>query len=325
MQIGIIGEDGNYISYRMLEAVLAQPGVEIRWFVDAGLTEAKRRRLYGRRHQVSWSARLRERLGGWRRRKAPVLSCRQLCAQHGIPYLLPEGQSINSGLPASMYAAPEVEHALVVGCDQLLDEQGLRISRGLVINYHYSLLPAYRGKFVAFWQWFNREPYMGFSFHEVNLGVDTGRPRYQGTVDYSPDEPFESVRRRLVDQSAAQMGGLLECLRDGSSHLLDLGQQPSYYPAKRYHALMTLEPQRTVDEVCAVFERLGWLKLPNGRRIARIVARSSERIPAMALGRKGIAVPLKDGHLVVSPSPRLPFWLLRLLRRRRLAALVSPD
>ena len=43
-----------------------------------------------------------------------------------------------------------------------------------VINFHFSLLPKYRGCHTNFYQILNGEKYSGVSLHKIDKGIDTG-------------------------------------------------------------------------------------------------------------------------------------------------------
>ena len=47
MKIGIIGERNNYISYSMILGTLNIDSIEVVWFVDAGVNEKIKKKLYG--------------------------------------------------------------------------------------------------------------------------------------------------------------------------------------------------------------------------------------------------------------------------------------
>ncbi len=305
MRLGIIGEKHNFISYSMLTQAFACPGVEIAWFTEALLASNKRETLYGQTFDFGLVMKVARVMAALVRRSTPIVpehDCKAFCETNGIPYIVPSNFNINGGLPAPMYEQPEADYVLVAGCDQLLNENGLKLAKKAVLNYHYSPLPAYRGKFVVFWQWFNKEPYIGYTFHKVDLGVDTGEIVFQGKVDYSPDETLTDVTRRVIAESSARLGDLLECLAGNKKVLLDGPLAPSYYPSKKYLELLTVTCAKSVAEVMAVFERVGRLRLSNGLAIAKIVEASENRLNDYEIAGQIISVPLRDGHIKVEPA-----------------------
>ena len=43
-----------------------------------------------------------------------------------------------------------------------------------LFNFHFSLLPKYRGCHTNFFQIYNGEKYSGVTLHKINNGIDTG-------------------------------------------------------------------------------------------------------------------------------------------------------
>ncbi len=315
MKIGIVGERYNYISYSMLRESLACKDIEIIWFIDAKLTSTKRVKLYGKVFDYGLIIKLLKETFNFVNNllNRNYYDCKKICDSKNIPYIVPENLSINNGLPDEMYQNPDADYALIAGCDQLLNENGLKIVKNKIINYHYSPLPAYRGKFVVFWQWYNCEPYIGYSFHEVNLGVDTGNVIYQGKVDYDYDEPFSKVSRRVISVSSEQVCKVYECLSNNQRVLLDKNLQSSFYPSKKYLELVIVDLSKSVYEVMNLFQRIGYFNLPNGIMIKRVIYSSKKIINKYQLDNEGIIIPLFDGHIKGVLFPKVPFWILKML------------
>ena len=315
LRVGIIGERRNPMPFAMLAASVACPAVEVVWFADATLSPGAHERRYGRPFVPGLGMRaalfLQSLLHGqfWRRRQ----DCLQLCRRLGVTFLTPADHSINRGLPPRMYAEPDVDYVLIAGCDQILDSNALGLARRKVINYHYSLLPAYRGKNAIFWQWYNREPSIGYTFHEVESDVDTGRAILQGTVAYDPHENLTAIAERAVSAAAARLPELYRCLATGSTNVLDPRGDPGYYSIRDHRELETMTRERTVRDVLATFERLGGMRLANGLHVTRVVRSGSLQKDRHELRPDGIVVPLADGHVVVAFRSRVPFRIAALL------------
>ncbi len=274
-------------------------GVEIAWFIDASLPKEKFEKLYGKRFEhVRLLDRVREMLS-FHRDEPTVYNydCRALCDQQGIPYIYPKGNSINTGLPKGMYSDPKVDYVLIAGCDQILDESGLKIAKIKIINYHYSPLPAYRGKNVVVWQWFNREPYIGYTFHEVDLGIDTGSIIYQGKVDYDPDEKINDVTKRVISISSENICKVYDCLSKNEKVLLSEKLESSFYSSKKYLELITADGTKSIDEMYIILKRFGFIRLKNGIEITNILKVSKELSNKYNIDREGITIPLRDGYI----------------------------
>ena len=299
----------------MLWKSLACKNVEIVWFIESKIPGAKKEKLYGKVFDYGPIIKLLRKTANFLNKplNRSGFDCRKLCDSKTIPYIVPEKLSINTGLPDNMYQNPKADYVLIAGCDQLLNENGLKIAKNQIINYHYSPLPAYKGKFVVFWQWYNCEPYIGYSFHKVDLGVDSGNVVYQGKVDYDPDEPLYKISRRVISVSADQMCKVYECLSNNQKVLLDENLQSSFYPSKRYLELISVDSTKKVSEIMNLFQRIGYFTLPNGIIIRRVIYSSDQIINEYQLDNEGIMIPLLNGYIKGVPSSKIPFWFLKML------------
>jgi len=303
----------------MLQASLDCSHVEVMWFVESAIPKNKKEKLYGRRFDYGplliavqkTSAAVR----GMRNNKQN--DCRNLGVNHSIPYIIPGDLCISTGLPAEMYNQPQVDYVLIAGCDQILKDQGLKLARKKIINYHYSALPAYRGKYVVFWQWYNREPYIGYSFHEVDLGVDTGKVIYQGKVDCERDEPYDTVLRRVIMAGAEHLPDVFQCIAEDRQVLLEGKRLDSLYRASDYLRLKIADKTRRVEELRDIFERTGSFRLANGLVISRILDAGREIKNDYEVDQEGITIPLADGYIKGTVVSSIPFGLFKLLVGKR--------
>ena len=329
MTVGVIGERYNPISYLMLSQLLTSDEIQVSFFIDGSLPKRHKEKLYGKGFNYGkavgfWIA-LKRRLV---ERLPHRLDCLDLIAKcdHKVTFIVPQNASINTGLPAKMYNEPLVDYLLVAGCDQLLKECVLRLARKKAINYHYSLLPSYRGKFPVFWQWFNREPFIGYTFHEIDLGIDTGAPLYQGCVSYDPSQPHTEAQRKVVEESSQVVVEMLRCVRAGRVRLHSEKVPESYYHSEKYHALITIDEAKTRKEVGEVIRRLGFVRLKNGLEVKELVGTGDERITGYRIDKDGIAVPVRDGYVKVRPaSTKLRYRIKRLVLGKRLIEGMRPE
>jgi folate-dependent phosphoribosylglycinamide formyltransferase PurN len=308
-RLGIVGERSNPISAAVLQRLLDMSSVHVEWFVEADPSPALWQALHGPRFELGPVARTARAVV----RRAPRQSdCRAVCARAGIEYLRPVNQSINSGLPARMYGRSAAEIVIVAGCDQLLDDAGRSLAAERMVNFHYSLLPAYRGKFSLFWQWYLAEPRPGISFHEVDGGVDSGAVIFQAALERR-EEGYDAMVGRAIEACERRLPDLLACLRSGRRVAVEPPPTPSYFPARAFADLVTPTRRRTVDEVTTVFRRMGFLRLANGLVVRDLVASVQGAVPdTPKLGSQGITVPLADGFVIVSVDRRIPFPAVRL-------------
>jgi methionyl-tRNA formyltransferase len=119
---------------------------------------------------------------------------------------------------------------LAVGYPQLLGEQILSIPRLLPVNFHASLLPAYRGKHPVFWALRNGERWAGLTVHVMDAGLDTGDILYQVRVRTGAQDSVATLYDRIMDRSVKLVGSLV---KDAGEGTLQARPQPevgaSYY------------------------------------------------------------------------------------------------
>jgi methionyl-tRNA formyltransferase len=67
------------------------------------------------------------------------------------------------------------------------------------INYHDGELPTYRGTYGTQWSIYNNEVRSGFTFHEVNEHLDSGRQIATGFVPIGKNDTFIDVELRKIN------------------------------------------------------------------------------------------------------------------------------
>lgn len=71
---------------------------------------------------------------------------------------------------------------LLLGCSHILENSYFEISELDIINYHWSYLPEYPGRYVTFWAPYNQEDEHGVTFHTISREVDQGMAIVQRRV-----------------------------------------------------------------------------------------------------------------------------------------------
>lgn len=69
---------------------------------------------------------------------------------------------------------------------------------GRIFNLHPSLLPAYRGCSSLTWAMVNGETQVGFTYHYVDAGIDTGNILIQQAVAVEPFDTQETLYTRVM-------------------------------------------------------------------------------------------------------------------------------
>jgi methionyl-tRNA formyltransferase len=86
------------------------------------------------------------------------------------------------------------------------------------INYHPSLLPAYRGGSAINWAIINGEKKSGVTIHSIDEGVDTGPILLQEAVDIAPDDTVKSLYfDKLFPLGVSMMAEAVRLIRTGKA------------------------------------------------------------------------------------------------------------
>ena len=108
-------------------------------------------------------------------------------------------------LLAALHAL-ELDLLVAVGYMGIFKADLLAIPRLWAVNFHASLLPAYRGKHPVFWALRNGERWSGLTVHVMDAGVDTGDILYQVRVrtrrNDTPADVYERIYERTADLPA---------------------------------------------------------------------------------------------------------------------------
>lgn len=155
------------------------------------------------------------------------------------PYSLKYGISLfafdQAMFEEQLYAWLDSEHpdvVLMMTCPFKIPEPALLIPRYGFINFHYGLLPAYRGPNPVFEQIKRREQSGGITVHIADKGIDTGAIIMKKEVLIGAHETFGDHMGKLALVGAGMAAELLSVLSCGKD--LDLipqdNAEAAYYP-----------------------------------------------------------------------------------------------
>jgi methionyl-tRNA formyltransferase len=139
---------------------------------------------------------------------------------------------INPNLPEFIRTVNDLSPDLfiAIGYTNLLKEQILSVPRIFAVNFHASLLPAYRGKHPIFWALRNGERWTGLTVHVMDTKLDTGDILYQVRVRTRKNDSVATLYDRIMAQSIKLVDRLIE---DSEKNKLRRTPQPetgaSYY------------------------------------------------------------------------------------------------
>lgn len=212
--------------------------------------------------------------------------------------------------------APDFEGALAAFAPHLFIAAGymfllkpplLSIPRILAINFHASLLPAYRGKHPVFWALRNGERQAGLTAHIMDPHFDTGDILYQVRVRTRKQDTVSTLYDRIIDKSVLLVPRLIADTTQGTLHR---APQPvtgeSYFSSpsdKDFH----LDWTRPADSLrCWIQTSPGecW-RMVAGRRVyfldAEVIRHPDKVTPGrlIRLGRTTTTLAVGEGALVV--------------------------
>lgn len=127
---------------------------------------------------------------------------------HGIPVLQPENPNVPGFVQSLSALSPDL--FVAAGYMSLLKEQILAVPKIAAVNFHASLLPAYRGKHPVFWALRHGERWSGMTVHGMDRGLDTGGILYQVRVRTRKDDTVESLYARILKRSSKLMRRLID-------------------------------------------------------------------------------------------------------------------
>jgi len=148
--------------------------------------------------------------------------------QQGIPVFEPDSPNQKDFVEAIGNLSPDF--FIVVGYTNILKEQILSIPRIMAVNFHASLLPAYRGKHPVFWALRNGEKWAGLTIHVMDIGLDNGDILYQVKVRTRRDDSVATLYDRIMPQSVKLVDRLInDAKNNGLQRTPQSEEGASYY------------------------------------------------------------------------------------------------
>ena len=146
---------------------------------------------------------------------------------------------INESNPNSKDFVRKIENIspdaiLLLGCSKILSDEIINIPPLGVINYHWSYLPEYRGRYVTYWAAYNGESYHGVTFHTIDEEID------QGQIILRERVPVRFGGKTLAEDCLSKARTLLpdiiQQLADGEVKKQRAISDGEYYPSSKFHS-----------------------------------------------------------------------------------------
>jgi methionyl-tRNA formyltransferase len=222
---------------------------------------------------------------------AGVLDFVEWARRAGVPSWEPESPNLPEVVAALRWLQPDM--FVAAGYMSRFKAESLSVPRLLTVNFHASLLPAYRGKHPVFWALRNGERWSGLTIHVVDAGLDTGDILYQ-----------VRVRTRRQDTVASLYDRIMECSMELVPRLVQDAQQGRLHGRR--------QPEQGASYYSAVHEqdfRLDW-QMP-AERLRRMIQATPGQCFSELGGRRWF---LLDAGVVAHPEPAAPGTLLEIGR-----------
>lgn len=174
---------------------------------------------------------------------------------------------------------------LAIGYTNILHTEILHVPRLLPVNFHPSLLPAYRGKHPLFWALRRGESAVGLTVHVIDAGIDTGDILYQVRVRTRQRDSVAELYDRVIARGLELLPRLIADAERGT-----LRPRPQPKTGASYFSSITADDfrvdwRRPAEEICR------WINASPGQCSSKLAgqdihfldaAPERRRIPASA-------------------------------------------
>lgn len=204
-------------------------------------------------------------------------------------------------------AASSPDLIIAAGYMFLLKPALLSIPRIIAVNFHASLLPAYRGKHPVFWALRNGERRAGLTAHVMDPHFDTGDILYQVRVRTRKKDSVSSLYNRIIEKGVHLVPRLIADVVHGSLHRI-----PQPEVGASYYSSVSEEDFR-IDWTHSAESLRRWIQtspgecwqMVGGRRVyfmdAEVIRYSGPMVPGelLHLGRYSATLATAEDALVL--------------------------
>ena len=122
------------------------------------------------------------------------------------------------------------------------------------INFHFALLPNYRGASPVFWQIKNREPFGGITVHQMDAGWDTGDLILTHQVAIAATDTHGMHWSKLAIEGVTALTKLLALLDAGNALRTEHQLGGAYYQRPAYADVKLDWGKQTASEILATIK-----------------------------------------------------------------------
>jgi methionyl-tRNA formyltransferase len=141
---------------------------------------------------------------------------KELAVTRGLPLLQPERLRSET---AHQWVAKQRPDLLVLAfVTEIVPQTMIDLATRGGINFHPSLLPAYRGGSAMNWALINGEKETGVTIHQIDAGVDTGPIIIQEKVSIDPDDTVKSLYfNKIYPLGVKMVAEAVRLIREGKA------------------------------------------------------------------------------------------------------------
>jgi len=227
-------------------------------------------------------------------------------ARAGVPLTF-EPSNPNTLDFAGTLASLSPDLFIAAGYMFLLKPQLLSIPRILAINFHASLLPAYRGKHPVFWALRNEERWAGLTAHVMDPHFDTGDILYQVRLRTRKRDSVSTLYDRIIEKSVSLVPRLITAAEQGTLRPIPQSEDRASYfssvTAEDFH-LDWARPAENLQRWIQISPGECW-RVVGGKRVffmdAQVIRYTGETTPGqlIQLGRFSATLATGEGALIV--------------------------
>ncbi len=137
--------------------------------------------------------------------------------------------------------------AFTMGCPQIFKKELIECF-DMIVNYHNSYLPSYRGLEATSWAMTNEEKFTGYTFHYINEKIDDGNIVYQEKIvlDYTlTAHQNELIKTKKASKKIKQVLDLVYRGYKGKTQSGNI----SYFGEKEKNKLLTFSTLKDVRKI----------------------------------------------------------------------------